>query len=92
MNRLTKSSNNNELYVVDHEIVNPDTNGYSGKATHIYGLGKYGWKFVLSTYLINGMNLGASPEPLTNAPRGGEFPIPLRLKEKTRPAGHNIIY
>lgn len=47
MNRLTKSSNINELYVVDHEKVNPDANGYSGETTHIYRLEKYGWKFVI---------------------------------------------
>lgn len=37
MDRLTRSSNNHEFYVVDHEKVNPDTNGYSGEAINRLG-------------------------------------------------------
>lgn len=37
MDRLTRSSNNHEFYVVDHAKVNPDTNGYSGEAINRLG-------------------------------------------------------
>lgn len=37
MDRLTRSSNNNEFYVVDHATVNSETNGYSGEAINRLG-------------------------------------------------------